>query len=328
MEIGKVPIEVLKEIIFSNIKHRRPEILVRPNIGEDCAVIDFGEYVCVMSTDPITGAVKDIGSLAVHISCNDIASSGAEPLGVMLTAMAPPGTTKEDLDYVMAEANKAAASINVEIIGGHTEITDSVNRMIISATAMGKQLKDKLILTEGAKIGDAVFMTKHAGLEGASIIARDLEKQLKDKINHNIIKTAQDFAGDISVVKEGVLAGNIGVNSMHDVTEGGIFGALWELAEASGVGIEVYEDNIKIRQETVEICRVFSIDPMKLISSGVMIMTVSGGKKSLLVEAFNKENIELTEIGKITDKERVIIKDGERRELLPPDVDELYRAMA
>lgn len=115
---------------------------------------------------------------------------------------------------------------------------------------------------------------------------------------------------------------------MHDVTEGGIFGALWELAEASGVGIEVYEDNIKIRQETVEICRVFSIDPMKLISSGVMIMTVSGGKKSLLVEAFNKENIELTEIGKITDKERMIIKDGERRELLPPDVDELYRAMA
>jgi len=327
VEIGKVPIEVLKEIIFSNIKHRRSEVLVRPGIGEDCAVIDFGEYVCVMSTDPITGAIKDIGSLAVHISCNDIASGGVEPLGVMLTAMAPPGTTKEDLDYVMAEANKAAASINVEIIGGHTEITNSVNRMIISATAMGKQLKDKLILTRGAKIEDAVFMTKHAGLEGASIIAKDLEKQLKDKIDYDTIKTAQDFVKDISVVREGILAGNIGVNSMHDATEGGILGALWELAEASGVGMEVYGDNINIRQETVEICRVFSINPMKLISSGVMVMTISEDKKDLLIDAFNKEDIELTEVGRITDKGRVIIKDGERLELLPPDVDELYKVI-
>ena len=327
MEIGKVPIEVLKEIIFSNIKHRRPEVLVRPGIGEDCAVIDFGEYVCVMSTDPITGAIKDIGSLAVHISCNDIASAGVEPLGVMLTAMAPPGTTKEDLNHVMTEANKAAASINVEIIGGHTEITNSVNRMIISATAMGKQLKDKLILTRGAKIGDSVFMTKHAGLEGASIIARDLEKQLKNKIDYNTIRTAQGFVEDISVVKEGVLAGNIGVNSMHDATEGGVLGALWELAEASEVGIEIYEDDINIRQETVEICRIFSINPIKLISSGVMVMTVSKGKKDLLIDTFNKEGIELTEVGKITDKGRVVIKNGERRELLPPDADELYKVI-
>lgn len=327
MEIGKVPIEVLKEIIFSNIKHRRPEVLVRPGIGEDCAVIDFGKYVCVMSTDPITGAIKDIGSLAVHISCNDIASSGVEPLGVMLTAMAPPGTTKEDLDYVMADANKAATSINVEIIGGHTEITNSVNRMIISATAMGKQLKDKLILTRGAEVGDAVFMTKHAGLEGASIIAKDLERQLKDKIDHETIKIAQDFVKDISVVREGILAGSIGVNSMHDATEGGILGALWELAEASGVGIEVYGDSINIRRETLEICRALSIDPMKLISSGVMVMTIPEDKKDLLIDAFNGEGIELTEVGKITDKERVLIKNGEKLKLLPPDADELYKVI-
>lgn len=326
MEIGKVPTEVLKEVIFSNIKHRREEVLVRPNIGEDCAVVDFGEYVCVMSTDPITGAIKDIGSLAVHISCNDIASSGVEPIGIMLTIMAPPNTTKEDLGYVMAEANKAATSINVEIIGGHTEITDAVNRMIISATAIGRQLKSKLVLSEGAKVGDAVFMTKHAGLEGVAIIAKDLEEQLKDKISYSIIKSAQEFAKDISVVQEGVLASSIGIHSMHDVTEGGIFGALWELAEASGLGIEVYEDNINIRKETIEICRLFSIDPMRLISSGVMVMTVPTNKKDLMLEAFNKEGLEITEIGKIIDEGRIVIRDGETEELTPPDVDELYKA--
>ncbi len=327
MKIGKVPIEVLKEIIFSNIKHRRPEVLVRPGIGEDCAVVDFDKYVCVMSTDPITGAVKSIGSLAVHISCNDIASAGVEPIGIMLTVLAPPGTTAEDLDCVMSDANKAAASVNVEIIGGHTEITGSVNKMIISATAVGRQLKDKLILTKGAKTGDAVFMTKHAGLEGISIIAEDLEEQLAGKISSDTIKTAQGFAKDISVVKEGVLAGNIGVNSMHDVTEGGVLGALWELAEASEVGIEIYENNINVRRETIEICRELSIDPMKLISSGVMVMTTSEDKKNLLTEAFKEANIELTEVGKITDKDHVVIRNGKEYSLLPPDVDELYKVV-
>ncbi len=326
MEIGKVPTEILKEVIFSNIKHRRPEVLVRPNIGEDCAVVDFGEYVCVMSTDPITGAIKDIGSLAVHISCNDIASSGVEPLGIMLTIMAPPNTTKEDLGFVMAEANKAAASINVEIIGGHTEITDAVNRMVINATAIGRQLKSKLVLSKGARLGDAVLMTKHAGLEGVAILARDLEDQLKDKISTNIIKSAQDFSKDISVVKEGILASTIGVNSMHDVTEGGIFGALWELGEASGLGIEVYENNINVRNETIEICEQFSINPMRLISSGVMVMTLPQSKKDLLIDAFKKENMEIKEIGKMVEKDRIIINGEQIRELEPPDVDELYKA--
>ncbi len=327
MKIGKVPTEVLKEVIFSNIKHKREEVLVRPNIGEDCAVIDFGDYVSVMSTDPITGAVKDIGSLAIHISCNDIASNGVEPIGIMLTIMAPPNTTKEDLRYVMAEANKAAASINVEIIGGHTEITDAVNKMIISTTAIGRQVKENLVLSKGAKLGDVVFMTKHVGLEGVSIIAADLEEKLKNKIDYEIIKAAQGFSKDISVVKEGVLAGSIGVNSMHDVTEGGIFGALWEIAEVSGLGVEIYEDNIKIREETKKICEVLSINPMRLISSGVMVITASKDKKDVLINTFKSEGLQITEIGKIVEKDKKIISKNKVKELAPPDVDELYKAI-
>lgn len=326
MKIGKIPTEVLKRVIFSNIKHKREEVLVRPNIGEDCAVIDFGEYVCVMSTDPITGAIKDIGSLAVHISCNDIASSGARPLGIMLTIMAPPSTTEEDLSYVMSEANRAAAEVDVEIIGGHTEITDAVNRMIISATAVGRQLKSELVLSKSAKLGDSVFMTKHAGLEGASIIARDLEDELRGKVDDVDIKTAADFAKDISVVKEGLLASKTGVNSMHDVTEGGMFGALWEIAEASDLGIEIYEEKISIREETSKICEIYSIDPLRLISSGVMVMTVSQEHKKSLIEAFWKENIELNEIGKIIEKDRIVIRENEKKDLESPDVDELYKA--
>ncbi|SES90299.1 hydrogenase expression/formation protein HypE [Natronincola peptidivorans] len=327
MKVGKVPTEVLEEIIFKNILHKRSEILVRPGIGEDCAVVDFGENVCVMSTDPITGAVKDIGSLSIHISCNDVASNGVEPVGVMMTILAPVGTTKEDLDYVMKEANKAAASINVEIIGGHSEITDAVNRMVITTTAVGIQKKDSMVTSKGAKAGDAIIMTKHAGLEGTAIIAADLEDRLKGKIEPKIIEDARGFSEDISVVKEGILAGEIGVNSMHDVTEGGLLGALWELAEASKVGIEIYEKRIPIRPETSAICKALSIDPLRLISSGVMVMAVSPEKKQRLVDTFQKEGIAATEIGKIIEGERVLVKNSIRQVLEAPEIDELYKVI-
>ncbi|SDJ98159.1 AIR synthase family protein [Natronincola ferrireducens] len=327
MKIGKVPTEVLREVVFKNIKHKRPEVLVRPGIGEDCAVVDFEENVCVMSTDPITGAVKDIGSLSIHISCNDVASNGVEPIGVMMTILAPVGTTKEDLDYVMKEANKAAASINVEIIGGHSEITDAVNRMVISTTAIGRQRKKDMVTSKGAKVGDAVIMTKHGGLEGAAIIAHDLEKVLKDKVTEETIKSAKAFGEEISVVKEGVLAGKIGVHGMHDVTEGGILGALWELAEASNLGIEVYEDKIPIRPETLEICKALSINPLRLISSGVMVMAVPQEKKNSLMEILETVGIKATEIGKITENEKIIVKGNSIQILEAPETDELYKVI-
>ncbi|ABR47172.1 AIR synthase related protein domain protein [Alkaliphilus metalliredigens QYMF] len=327
MKIGKVPTEILKEVIFSNIQHRRSEVLVRPSIGEDCAVVDFEEYVLVMSTDPITGAGKDIGSLAVHISCNDIASNGVAPLGIMLTILAPPNTTKKELALVMEEANRAAASVDVEIIGGHTEITDAVNRMVISSTAIGKQLKKEMTVSSGAQVGDIVLMTKHAGLEGTAIIAGDLEDRLLGKISKETLQRAQDFGKDISVVKEGVLAGRVGVTSMHDVTEGGILGALWEMAEASNLGIKIEADKIPIREETKEICHHLSIDPLRLISSGVMAMTVVPSKLALLMKTLRAEGILVTQIGTIEVGERVLLKENIREELRPPDVDELYKVI-
>lgn len=327
MKVGKVPTEVLKEIIFSNISKHRPEVIVPPGIGEDCSVIDFGEYACVMSSDPITGASKGIGELAVHISCNDVASNGVEPIGIMLTILAPEGTTKEELREIMVEANRAATSINVEIIGGHTEITDAVNRIVISTTAIGRQHKSKLITSKGAKAGDAIIMTKHAGLEGASIIAKDYYQKLLPLMDEASLATAIEFSKDLSVVKEGVIAGKIGVSSMHDATEGGILGAVWELAEASKLGLELYEENIPVMAETLEICKICKINPLKLISSGVMVMAVPSDKKTELINLLREENIGATEIGRLTEDERLFItSEGTTIPLLPPEVDELYKA--
>lgn len=324
MKEGKIPSELLRELVFNNIKVKHEDVILRPEIGEDCTAIEFGDYACVLSTDPITGAEKGVGALAVHISCNDVASSGVKPLALLMTIMAPPSTTEEDIRTIMKDAGEAAALLNVEIAGGHTEITSAVNKVIVSTTAIGKILKHKLVKTSGAQIGDAVVMTKYAGLEGTAILAKDREIELNDKLTYEQLEKAKELSSQISVVKEGVLAGELGVNSMHDVTEGGIFGAAWEVAESSNTGVEIYLESIPVLHETKRICEIYNLNPYRLISSGSMIITCVNGND--LVEQFKAVGIAATVIGKIIEKERIIIEDGIIKELDPPGPDELFKA--
>ncbi len=324
MKEGKISPELLKSLVFDNIKVKSSEVIMRPEIGEDCAAIDFGSYACVMSTDPITGAEKGAGTLAIHISCNDVATSGVRPIGIMVTILAPPTATEEDIGRVMKEAGEAAAALGVEIIGGHTEVTGAVNRIVISTTAVGKVLKDRIIRSTGAQAGDDVIMTKWAGLEGTSIIASDKERALSGSLSPEEIGTAKSFIEHISVVEEGVIAGEFGASSMHDVTEGGILGAAWEVAESSSKGIELYIDRIPVHEVTTKLCNVFGINPYRLISSGSMLITTKNGAK--LVEILAEKGIPSSIIGRITEQGRNIIKNGETMTLNPPDVDELFKA--
>lgn len=326
MEQGKLPTELLKKLVFENIKGKNPHVMIGPEVGEDCAVVKFGDYACVLSTDPITGAEKGAGTLAVHISCNDIASCGVEPIGILITLMVPANGSEDDIDRVMREAGVAAEELGVEIMGGHTEITSAVNKMVISTTAIGKVHIDKIVTTKGAKLGDDVVMTKWAGLEGTSIIASDLENELSAVLSVDEIISAQSLIEHISVVPEGVLAGKYGVNSMHDVTEGGILGAAWEIAEISGTGIELYLKEIPILETTKKICEYYKINPYRLISSGSMIMTCEEGTK--LVNLLKDKGITASIIGKIIEKDRITIDEGDNKLLLePPQADELFKVV-
>ncbi|HHU16998.1 MAG TPA: AIR synthase [Clostridiales bacterium] len=325
MKSGKLNNELLKSIVFNNITYQREEIMVRAGIGEDCAVIDFGEFACVISTDPITGASNKVGRLAVHIACNDIASNGVEPLGLLLTLLVPEGTTEAELNEIMKEAGEAAAELNVEIMGGHTEVTSAVNKIIISATVIGKHPKNKVIFSKGAQPGDLVIMTKSAGLEGTAIIAHDWEDRLRKDLGDSIVEEGKKMMQDISVVKEGVIAGKIGVTAMHDATEGGLLGALWELCEASKVGTLIDREKINIAPVTKEICQYFNLDPLRLISSGCMLITVAQEKAPELLNEYKKNGIVATIIGKVTASGR-FMQDGENLlEILPPIGDELYK---
>ncbi|MEW9122827.1 MAG: AIR synthase family protein [Thermotaleaceae bacterium] len=327
MQVGKLDTETLKQMLGKSIRYHRPEVMVRPKIGEDCAVVDFGDYACVLSTDPITGASSEIGRLAVHIACNDVASNGVEPLGIMLTIMAPLGTTIEQIEAVMKEAGETAAGLQVEIIGGHTEITEAVNRMIISATAIGRQKKEAVVISQGAKVGDLILMTKTAGLEGTAILAHDREEQLREVLEGPLLEGAKKMLEAISVVPEGRIAGQIGVSSMHDVTEGGLLGAVWELCEASEVGAVLYEEEIPVAEETKKICEYFQIDPLRLISSGCMVMTVDKNKKDLLLKQLEEAKIKGTIIGEIIENGRFLVSKDRKIAIAPPESDELYKVV-
>nr|HUM55592.1 AIR synthase family protein [Bacillota bacterium] len=244
LKIGKLDSDLLEKIVFRNIKFKRPEVLTRPGIGEDCAVIDYGSYECVMSTDPITAAIGDVGRLSVHISCNDVASNGVEPVGIMLTVLLPEGTTEKQVDDMMHQAAQASEELGVEIIGGHTEITNAVNQPVIVSAAIGRGEKWASQHTENMKEGDYILMTKTAGIEGTAIIARDFEKQLKNVLTKEEISEAISMLDKVSVVTEGVTAGRIGTSGMHDITEGGVLGALWEMCRIGKIGAEVFIDKV------------------------------------------------------------------------------------
>jgi len=326
MDIGKVPNDILKSIVLDRIKNKRKEVIVNPGIGEDCAALDLGDNFCIVSSDPITGTSYDIGRLAVHVSCNDIASSGAEPVGIVVTLLLPKGTSEKQLEEIMGQICHAAGELNIDILGGHTEITDAVNRYIISGTCIGKVPQHGLVVSSGARPGDFLVMTKSAGIEGTAIIASEKEEELSRLFGKEFVERAKGLIKNISVVREGLIAGRCGATAMHDVTEGGLLGALWEMAEASSVGLEVEKDSIPIEEETKAICEHYSINPLKLISSGCMLIACKDGMT--MVKALEEAGIKSRIIGRVSKNGKRVLIDGKASsEILPPEPDELYKVI-
>ena len=342
LEAGKLDSDLLKQIVFDKITYRSNDVKVRPGIGEDCAVMDFGEYECIMSTDPISSAISDIGRLAIHVTCNDIASNGVQPLGIMLACMLPIGTTDDDIRHIMEQAAEEAAKLKVEIIGGHTEITPAVKQPVIVSTAIGKTFAGKSQSGNNMEPGDFIMMTKSVGLEGTGIVASDFEDQLMGAeipCDTAEIKRAQSFLKLVSVVPEGVAAGKVGTHGMHDITEGGILGAIWEMCQISGTGAEVWEDEIPMEPETRKICKLFDIDPLRLISSGSMVIIVPKDKKEEMKSAMEAAGVNASIIGIIRLPEEGICMasytktcgaEGQGRikvKIDPPYADEIYKVV-
>lgn len=324
MKIGKIPESTLKKVILEQLGTKREEVLIGPGIGEDCAALKLKEgEVFVLSTDPITGAAEEAGRLAVHVTANDLISSGAEPVGLMLTVLLPPETKEKELRQLSSEVQEECVKLGIAVIGGHTEVTDAVRKPLISVTGVGKVKEDQLLSTKGARPGQDIVVTKYIGLEGTGIIAREQEDLLGKRFSAEFLDEAKACLEYVSVVPEGKIA-QAYASAMHDITEGGIYGALWEVAQASGVGLEVTIEDIPVKQHTVELCEFFDLNPYQLISSGSMLITTDHG--NALVRELEQEGIKASVIGRTTDsKDKIIYRDGKAASLEAPKQDELYK---
>lgn len=317
MRQGKLSSSELKKNVLEVIKHRRPEIISGAALGEDCAEF-FGSGKFLISTDPITGKTANLGSLAIKVASNDVIASGGEPFLAMLTIIAPITAKPSDIKIVMEDAEAEAAKMNLEIAGGHTEFSDSVNRMIASCTVIGKT--NKHITATNPKIGDSIVVTKDVGLEGINIIVENLSDELGLSIEE--IEEAKNYSNSLSILEEGRICRDFNVSSMHDITEGGIFGAISEVCEGAGVGAELYVEKIPVTKLSKKVADKIGIDIYKLLSSGSLLVTTS--KPGELIELLSKAKIKATEVGVITGKLPYAVYSNGTKKLLKVCPDELF----
>ncbi len=324
MKIGKLSNRDLERLVLSKIPFAPTQGEAGPSVGLDSAVMDMGDgFRLVLSSDPITAADADAGRLAVHVSCNDIAASGIRPAGIMVVLVVPPDCEESRISAIVEQAAATAASLGVRIAGGHTEVSDTVVRPMVTTTAFG-WTRGNVVLASGAQAGDTICMTKTAGIEGTAILARDRRDILLSRIGAERLSEAEALIEQVSVLREGVAAAALGVHAMHDATEGGILGAVWELCAASGQGCLVQAGKIPVHPATAAAARVYGIDPLRLIASGSMILATD--RPDSLIAGLAKEGISCTAIGTVEPGDcRILCPDGTAEPLEPPAADELYK---
>jgi hydrogenase expression/formation protein HypE len=327
--MSKFSLDVLNRCVYPYLKSNDPDVIVGAVFGEDVALTRVGNDILASHVDPIVGAVNNIGWLAVHVACNDIATSGMPPRWIQTLVLVPHKEDEALLEQIMRDIQRAADENKVSVIGGHSGYSDNLTRPLVAVTALGTFGKRKPILTQGAQVGDHVLITKGIPLEGSAILANDFSKAaIKLGLTKADIEEAKQLMGQVSVIPEAVILGEVGANAMHDVTRGGLLETLLEIADASSVGMNIAYDRIPMPPVALRFSKAFDYDPLKMISSGTLVATLSPEKAESAGRRLDEKGITYADIGEIVSGEGVkIIKGAETIHYneIHPEQDELAR---
>jgi hydrogenase expression/formation protein HypE len=331
LPLGKLPPELLERIL-KQAPVFDERLFLGPGTGLDCAVLDYGDRFLVLKSDPITFATDEIGWYLVQINSNDIATTGAVPKWLMVTALLPEGKTSPDLvEKLSDQVFRACREYHISLIGGHTEITHGLDRPLLIGTLIGEVARPNLVTPRGARPGDRILITKGVPVEGTAILAREFPSRLTDVLSAGEIETARLYLHQpgISILREAQIAVQTGgVTAMHDPTEGGVAAALWELAKASNNTLEVDAGAVPIPALSQRICQVFGIDPLATIASGALLLTCAPDHASRVRQAILNAGIACVEIGAVLPGPPLVWETvaGKRRATLPyPERDEIAR---
>lgn len=345
MKTGKISESILKRSVLKQIEKVHSDVLKGAGVGEDCAFLSWEKHDdnkdadsggMAVSTQTVALGISDAAFLAVMAAANNLAAAGALAKAVTLAVTLPEGAEEILLQKLMEQALDCCRKLKIQIAGGHTEVSRSVRQPVVTATVMGQYQKNA-VLTDTEKEKQAagktdvyspagldIVVSKWIGMEGTSIIAKEKERELLKRFPPALVKMAGEQRDYLSVASEAATALKSGVYAMHDVRNGGIFGALWEISRKLGVGLCVDLKKIPVRQETIEICEFYNLNPYELISGGMLIMLTRDGQR--LAEDLENEGINGIVIGSTNDgNDKIIVNQEEIRYLEPPVPDEINK---
>ena len=343
MKTGKISESILKRSVLKYCKTKREEVVKGAAPGVDCAfftypdrqgrgtggqVPDCQDKVFCAATQTVSIPVIRAGCYAVYAAVNAVAAGGGIPFAMQMALTLPEGTEESELKRIMQLTEEAAGICKVQIAGGHTEVTGAVKHPVISVTAFGYRLEAAERVSRGLPAaGQAVVMTKWMGLEGTAVLAQEREAELLERYPFSITTAAKGFEKYLPVLPEAATALKSGATAMHDMRNGGVFGGLYELAGRLGVGLSIDLKKIPVKQETIEICEFFDLNPYGLLSGGSLLIVAEDGDG--MVKALQEAGIPAAVIGITTDNNDKVLHNGEEiRFLEPARPDEIGKVIA
>lgn len=327
--MSKFSLEILKRLVYPYFQSSDPDVVLGATFGEDVALTRVGNDLLASHVDPIVGAVHQIGWLAVHVACNDIATCGAPPRWLQVLVLVPQKKDEDLLEQIMKDIHRAAEEVNVSIIGGHTGYSASLSRPLVAVTALGNLGGQHPILTRGAQPGDHIIVTKGIPLEGTAILADDFAGTARSLgMSQAEINAASALYSQVSVIQEALLLAKLGATCMHDVTRGGLLETLREIAMLSEVGISVDFARVPIPVVAKRFIDAFKFDPLRMISSGTLVATLPEDRLQEASDALVQAAIPFADVGLVrVGKGARVELNGTVKEYenVEPDDDELAR---
>ena len=337
-EIGKISPEIFNELIYPRLGAKSQAVLVGPEHGVDVGIVEIGEKAVALTTDPVF-IVPEYGWeraawFAVHILASDAVTSGLKPKFLSIDLNLPMEMTREQLEIVWDTMHRECEELDISIVCGHTARYENCHYpMVGGATVVSIGEKDEYVTPKLARVGDKIIITKGPAIEATGVLATMFPQLIEENFGLEFSRRAQQIFYKMSVVGDAMTAVGVGVreegvSAMHDATECGVWGGLFELSQAANLGIRIEKERIVLEDCVKEICDLFGIDPYASISEGTLIIACREHKAEEIVEALSRKGISSAIVGEfIGPKHRMIlVEEGRERKLEHPLVDPFWGA--
>jgi len=337
-EIGKISPEVFNELIFPRLGARSKSVIVGPQHGVDVGIVEIGDKAVALTTDPVfivpEYGWKRAAWFAIHILASDAVTSGLKPRFLSIDLNLPMEMTKESLEIVWDTMHRECLKLGIAIVCGHTARYENCHYpMVGGATMISVGEKDEYVTPKMARAGDQIIITKGPAIEATGIFATMFPQLIEREFGLSFSQQAQEVFYKMSVVEDAMTAVGVGVRengvaAMHDATECGIWGGLYEIAQAADLGVRVEKERIVVDDCVTEICRYFGIDPYASISEGTLIIACREHKALEIVEALSQKGITSSIAGELISPEdgMILVEEGNEKRLKHPVVDPFWKA--